>query len=167
MISIKSVEANDVDSLRIINDLANSIWREHYIVIIGTEQVEYMLNKFQSVHSISNQIKEEGYKYYLLSFRDDFAGYIGIKVEDDALFLSKLYVDKKYRNKGIAKKGIEFLMNFCIENNLKKIWLTVNKYNSSSISVYNKLGFLITNQQVSDIGGGFVMDDYIMEKKIT
>ena len=62
MSSIKSVEANDVDSLRIINDLANSIWREHYIVIIGTEQVEYMLNKFQSVHSISNQIKEEGYK---------------------------------------------------------------------------------------------------------
>jgi hypothetical protein len=28
------------------------------------------------------------------------------------------------------------------------------------------MGFEITREQVADIGSGFVMDDYIMEKKI-
>ena len=30
----------------------------------------------------------------------------------------------------------------------------------------NKMGFVETNQVVTDIGGGFVMDDYIMTKEL-
>ena len=46
------------------------------------------------------------------------------------------------------------------------IYLTVNKYNSGSIEVYKKLGFTVADQVVTDIGGGYVMDDYIMEKAL-
>ena len=44
------------------------------------------------------------------------------------------------------------------------IYLTVNKQNLISISVYEKLGFLRARDLVTDIGSGFVMDDYVMEK---
>jgi ribosomal protein S18 acetylase RimI-like enzyme len=46
------------------------------------------------------------------------------------------------------------------------IWLTVNRYNDATIAVYEKKGFRTVRTQVADIGNGFVMDDYIMEKEI-
>ena len=43
-------------------ELAKEIWTEHYVPIIGIEQVEYMLAKSQSFDAISNQIANEGFK---------------------------------------------------------------------------------------------------------
>ena len=41
------------------------------------------------------------------------------------------------------------------------IWLTVNKHNNGTIAVYKKFGMKIIRSQVTDIGNGFVMDDYV------
>jgi hypothetical protein len=42
----------------------------------------------------------------------------------------------------------------------------VNRNNENSIKTYERFGFDKAGTQVADIGGGFVMDDYIMEKTI-
>jgi diamine N-acetyltransferase len=44
--------------------------------------------------------------------------------------------------------------------------LTVNKNNTGAISVYEKIGFRNVGSLVQDIGSGFVMDDYAMEKTL-
>ncbi len=44
---------------------------------------------------------------------------------------------------------------------------TVNKNNSLAIRAYEKLGFENLGSIVADIGNGFVIDDYRMEKRIT
>ena len=93
-------------------------------------------------------------------------GYTAVEPERDRLFLSKIYIDKKYRRKGLAAEVIRFLEGECRKNGWKSIWLTVNRNNTGSIAVYKKLGFIKTREQVSDIGEGFVMDDYIMEKPV-
>ncbi|MEG2601476.1 MAG: GNAT family N-acetyltransferase, partial [Carnobacterium sp.] len=49
------------------------------------------------------------------------------------------------------------------ENDLLKIQLTVNKYNDKSIAAYKKMGFVTVKEQVADIGGGYIMDDFVME----
>lgn len=36
----------------------------------------------------------------------------------------------------------------------------------SAIAAYRKYGFTVREEVVQDIGGGFVMDDYIMEKPL-
>jgi ribosomal protein S18 acetylase RimI-like enzyme len=41
--------------------------------------------------------------------------------------------------------------------------LAVNKHNAQAIAAYRKNGFRVADAVVKDIGGGFVMDDYIME----
>ena len=46
---------------------------------------------------------------------------------------------------------------------LKSIYLTVNKYNDRTIAIYHHMGFVQIDDVVTDIGGGFVMDDYILE----
>ena len=40
--------------------------------------------------------------------------------------------------------------------------LNVNKRNTAAIAAYRRNGFAVREEVVVDIGGGFVMDDYVM-----
>ena len=143
--------------------LAFEIWNQHFVPIIGQAQVDYMVEKFQSKRAISEQI-ESGYSYYLLKGDDDYVGYTGICAKDDELFLSKLYVRESKRGRGYGRKALEFIEKLAAEQGLTRITLTVNKNNTDTINAYKKLGFKNLGSLVQDIGGGFVMDDYEMEK---
>ena len=145
---------------------ANKVWHEFFPCILSPEQIDYMVEKFQSYEALKNQIKNDNYEYYFINYNGERAGYIGIKNDGDRLFLSKLYLIKDFRGKGIASKTFEFIKTLCKERNLKAVWLTVNKYNENTISVYLKKGFEIIDSQVADIGNGYVMDDYIMQLDI-
>ncbi|MFV0400575.1 MAG: GNAT family N-acetyltransferase [Oscillospiraceae bacterium] len=145
--------------------LAAEIWTEHYTPLIGSEQVAYMVEKFQSIAAITAALKE-GYLYYTASWEGQPAGYIGIRQEEDGVFLSKYYVKDSFRGKGVGSALMAFVEEFCTEKGLHKVWLTCNKGNSDSLAVYGHLGFVKASSQTVDIGGGYVMDDYVMEKTI-
>lgn len=148
--------------------LAAEIWHEYYVAIITVEQIDYMLAKYQSIPSVTDQIYHQGYAYYLLKDdRSSVVGYMAVQEEEGKLFLSKFYVAKEHRGKGYASQAIAFLDTLCRERSLSHIWLTVNRHNQPSIAVYTKKGFRIVREQVADIGNGYVMDDYMMEKEIS
>jgi tRNA C32,U32 (ribose-2'-O)-methylase TrmJ len=44
--------------------------------------------------------------------------------------------------------------------------LRVNRHNPTAIAAYRKYGFVIARELQEDIGGGFVMDDYVMIKPL-
>ena len=48
--------------------------------------------------------------------------------------------------------------------NLDAMYLTVNKHNDIAIRAYEAKGFETIEAAETDIGEGFIMDDYIMEK---
>jgi ribosomal protein S18 acetylase RimI-like enzyme len=148
-----------------IADLANRIWTEHYTPIIGEQQVAYMLEKFQSVLAIEDQV-EQGFSYYLLTHQNTYVGYFSFSTNDEYLFLSKLYVLNSARGNGIGKAALSFVEEQVKERGLGKIQLTVNKYNFNSIKAYEKMGFINSKAIVQDIGSGYVMDDYVLEKVI-
>lgn len=143
---------------------AKPIWEEHFTPIIGAAQVVYMLEKFQSGHALHDQIEQEGYRYFYFLWDGEKAGYMGIRKDGNTLFLSKLYLQKKFRGRKIARAALEFMQDVCRRESLGKIWLTCNKYNSNSLAVYHALGFTVDRAQVSDIGGGFAMDDYVLSQ---
>ncbi len=149
-----------------VSALAKEIWHEHYDPIIGKEQVDYMTEKFQSKEAMMEQMEKEGYRYYRLVSKDGPAGYIAYRTDSEGLFLSKIYIGKKYRGRGYSRRVMVFLEQCCKEQTLHRIWLTVNRNNTASIAAYDKLGFSKIRTLVTDIGSGFVMDDYIMEKVI-
>lgn len=78
------------------------MWHEHYTGILEKPQIDYMVEKFQSADSIAQQIREQGYRYYLMQDGDGFAGYTAVQVGDGRLFLSKLYIDAACRGRGYA-----------------------------------------------------------------
>ncbi len=152
--------------IRVTARLAMEIWTEHYTAIIGADQVDYMLDKFQSENAITKQIQNMGYIYYLIKTNKNAIGYFAIIQENEELFLSKLYIQKTMRGKGLARKTIDFIKTIALESNLGKITLTVNKNNIGPIAAYQKLGFVNTGPVIQDIGGGFIMDDYKLELKL-
>lgn len=142
--------------------MAKEIWEEHYTPILGAAQVAYMLNKFQSEQAMAEQMRG-GYRYRAFLWDDTPAGYLCYRAADGAMFLSKIYLKKEFRGKKISRYAVDFLRGICRERGLSKIWLTVNRYNEKSLAAYRALGFAVTREQKTDIGGGFFMDDYIME----
>ncbi len=142
--------------------LANEIWHEHYSSIISEEQIDYMVEKFQSADVIARQIKNENYEYYNFVHKGRSVGYFGfVEQENGVLFLSKIYLLISERGKGYSREAFEFLKQEAKQRGLSKIWLTVNKGNKHSIEVYKKLGMYIERTQIADIGDNFVMDDYV------
>lgn len=151
--------------IRCVAQLAEVIWKEHYTPIIGDNQVTYMLEHFQSAAAMQRQIAE-GYDYFLLRFKTSDAGYFALKPEAGNVFLSKIYIAKQFRNNGLAQAALHFIENYTCDHDADTLWLTVNKYNTLAIGWYEKVGFVTTEAIVQEIGGGFVMDDYRMEKAL-
>lgn len=152
------------DSVRVAA-LAREIWTQHYSSLIGADQVEYMLDRFQSPARIASDIAG-GYRYWLAEDEGTPVAYCGAEPQSDALFMSKIYVALSHRGQGLARRFVEIGEDVCRELGLAKMGLTVNKYNAGSIAAYEHLGFKIVGTQVADIGSGYVMDDYIMEKVV-
>ncbi|MGD9559975.1 MAG: GNAT family N-acetyltransferase [Oscillospiraceae bacterium] len=150
--------------------LADVIWHECFADLLSPDQIDYMVAKFQSAPALTAQIRSEGYEYYLLCFEgapdDEPGGYIGIHAEDGKLMLSKLYLLAKHRGKGYTRKILDFIEQRGQALGCDGVWLTVNRYNKRAISVYRKTGFTLAREQVADIGGGYVMDDFVFEKPI-
>lgn len=150
---------NEIQALEL---LAFEIWNQHFVPIIGQAQVDYMLEKFQSFEAMRRQIAE-GMSYLVLSIDGDDAGYCGFKADGERVFLSKLYLKIKFRGRGYSKLFLSYIKNFAKENGLNAVYLTVNKHNYDTINIYKHIGFEIIDSVVSDIGNGFVMDDYILQ----
>ncbi|MEL6917951.1 MAG: GNAT family N-acetyltransferase [Bacteroidota bacterium] len=149
----------------IIAGLAVTIWHGHYTPIIGVEQVNYMLQKFQSVAAIKAQIKK-GASYYMIMEQECAVGYLSFFKNKESLFLSKIYILSNLRGRGIGRTAISFIENSAQELACNTISLTVNRHNTASINAYEKMGFKKMKPMITDIGKGFVMDDYYMEKKL-
>jgi RimJ/RimL family protein N-acetyltransferase len=156
----KVITKSDIEAVAALADI---IWREHYTPIIGAEQVAYMLENFQSYDAINHDVKNAISIYYLVMRESEAVGYIGIKLDMERVFLSKIYIHSDQRGKGVGKQTLEAVKDIARSKSLNEIHLTVNKYNTNSIEAYKKFGFIVTGDVCADIGEGYVMDDYTME----
>lgn len=156
------VSIQSPDEIQKLAVLANEIWHEYFPCLLTEAQINYMVEKFQSEEALTKQIAE-GYQYCIFLYQNQPAGYFGVCLQSDgSLFLSKLYLKQEYRGKGLASvlfQEVQHLAKIC---GASSIWLTVNKHNDQAIAVYKHFGMEIIRSQVTDIGSGFVMDDYVL-----
>ncbi|MDE6775218.1 MAG: GNAT family N-acetyltransferase [Ruminococcus sp.] len=162
--SVEIKEVSGKDELQEIAVLAEEIWHECFVGIISYGQIDYMVEKFQSFRAMTEQTEQQGYKYLAVRDCGELCGYIGIKPEtDDRLFLSKLYLRSDKRGHGTASLMLGRVFEEAEKAGKNRVYLTVNKHNDHAVDVYRKKGFVRIAEAVTDIGGGYVMDDFIME----
>ena len=162
MIEYEIIDKTDFPTLA---TLAKRLWHCAFDNLIGPKQADYMIEKFQSVTAFERQTTSEYYSYYFIIYNGEKVGYTAIanRPDDDRLFLSKLYLEPEIQGKGIAVKTLSFIKDKTKEYKKRAVYLTVNKGNAHAIAVYEKFGFYRIDSVVTDIGNGFVMDDYIYE----
>ncbi len=153
--------------LKTVQELAYKIWPHTYGQILSKEQLEYMLSNFYSIESLENQF-ENGHVFLFVENDGQYLGFAAYETdckEKGKTKLHKIYVMPNTQGKGIGK----FLLNE-VEKRTKNaenkyLFLNVNKYNNA-INFYEKQGFVKIADEIIDIGQGYVMDDYVMEKII-
>jgi ribosomal protein S18 acetylase RimI-like enzyme len=152
------------EDVQLIAQLADSIWKKHYITIITMAQIEYMLDKMYSVSSLAKQM-EEGHQFTLVFDGDNAIGYISLNTTDGKnYFLHKFYIEVQDQGKGIGSQLFSYVLEQMPE--AKTIELFVNRENYKSINFYFKHGFAIKEVINQDIGEGFYINDFIMIKKV-
>ena len=161
-VTIKKVSSDT--ELKEVAVLADEIWHECFVDIISLGQIDYMVEKFQSYKAMTKQIIDQDYSYYAVREDEELCGYLAVKPEKDGrFFLSKLYLRKDKRGRGIASMMLKKAFEEAKNSGKNRVYLTVNKHNDHAIEVYKKTGFVVADEAVTDIGNGYVMDDYIFE----
>ena len=150
---------SDEEKIREMSDMATEIVREHFDPLIGKAQNDYMIARFQTPAAIRDQL-EHGYRYYFVKEDGRNLGFLAFYPKDHCMYLSKFYLYKEERGKGISREMLGFVIQKTQEAGLSSIELNVNRHNSA-IYAYEKLGFKIIREEKNDIGQGFYMDDYV------
>ena len=157
--------ASTDEDVKSIATMAASIWPEVYVGMIPDGQTEYMVYRFQSEDAVRRQL-QEGYAYVIARDSGKDAGYLSYKIEDGLLFVSKLYVSAAARGKGYGRLLLETAFEAGRSVGADRMELTVNRNNLDAIRFYEGMGLRKLREQVTDIGGGFVMDDYRMGREL-
>lgn len=147
--------------LLIIRDMAKMIWNDHYVPIIGQEQVNYMLNKMYDLQSLKDQL-HKGHVFYFIKADEQVLGFISASKQNaNDFFIHKFYIDQAKAGKGIGTESLKKLIELI---GPKSLTLTVNRQNFKSINFYFKNGFKIDRVEDFDIGDGYQMNDFVMVK---
>lgn len=161
-------EPETSDDFILLADLARDIWTEYYDGIVAMDQIEYMLQTRQSPEAIAAEINE-GYCYNVVLVDKEPAGYLSYRVDANGkeVFLNKFYVAAPYRRQGVGRHMLSIVEREASKNKCRKIWLVVNRNNQGTIAAYEKMGFINKGELKTDIGNGYVMDDYQLVKVVS
>lgn len=92
-------------------------------------------------------------------------GFLSFSSEADGrVKLHKMYVLPEHQRRGIGQQLLAHVCQSARALGARAVWMQVNKRNERAIAAYLKAGFRVEREAVFDIGGGYVMDDYLMEK---
>ena len=102
-------------------------------------------------------------KYLIYSIDDKNIGFVDFSFIYDRIELNYIYVEKSYRNKNIASKLMDKLIEFAIDNKCINITLEVDESNDTAINLYKKYGFTIATIRKKYYGKN---DGYLMIREM-
>jgi ribosomal protein S18 acetylase RimI-like enzyme len=150
----------------LIRDLTFRVWPQTYGSILTPEQIDYMLEMMYSEVSLEQQMKE-GCQFILVLDKEEPVGFASVQETSPSEYkLHKFYILGQQQRKGTGRFMLDQILHTIQQQGASSLQLQVNRNNTAK-NFYEKLGFTVIREIKLDIGNGYFMDDYIMEKKIT
>lgn len=163
-ISVLPVTDTDVEP---IVDLARVVWYDTYPAIISREQIEFMLAQRYAPALLRAQLRQPGVWWDQARVGGRLAGFAcSLATAAGEVKLDKIYVDPPQQHVGVGARLIAHVAARALAEGYTTLTLAVNKRNERAIAAYRKHGFVVREAVCVDIGGGFVMDDFIMSKSL-
>ena len=151
-----------------VEALAKAIWREHYSKLLSEDQIEYMLARKYTQEDLAPFIDAPDRWFDVLRVEGEIGGFLRcVRENASELKLSEIYLSKAFRGLGLGQLLLARAETLARSAGCRAIVLYVNRRNTGAVEVYERAGFAIKRECDFDIGHGYVMDDYLMEKPLS
>jgi RsiW-degrading membrane proteinase PrsW (M82 family)/ribosomal protein S18 acetylase RimI-like enzyme len=162
MLSIAKANAEEIELIR---ELSAEVWPATYSPILSNDQIDYMLDKMYSPQALEKQM-EEGHEFLIVSNAGVPMGFASYSEIEPGIFkLHKIYILTLHQGRGLGRFVIEQIIEMAKAKGCSALQLNVNRQNTAK-TFYEKLGFVVIREEDIDIGNGYFMNDYVMEKRI-
>lgn len=164
---IQIVEATSQD-LPLIRQLAEQTFHVTYLPLQPKEKVEYLFDMMYSPPSLADQFNK-GQCFIIARDKSGNLGYASYEInckKEGTTKIHKIYVLPTAQGKGVGKRLIGAIAETALQNKNQILSLNVYRKNPA-IEFYQKIGFKIAEEVNIDVGNGFIMNDYVMEKNLS
>ena len=151
-----------------IQCLSDEVWPVTFKDILSSAQIRYMMDMMYSTKALKEQIYKLNHKYLLAHDGDSYVGYLSYEPHyKNNLWtkIHKIYVLPSSQGKGVGRFFLDGVVHIAVQNGDTELSLNVNR-NNRAIRFYEKMGFEIVGKEDIDIGNGFLMEDFVMNKKL-
>ena len=167
--ALELVEVGDDPALQArARAIAEKAWPPTYRGIIPEAQIPYMIGRMYSPEAI-REAAAAGTPFYLVRADGADAGVCSVDLRpaaDGSAELHKLYTLPAYWGRGIGGWLLAELCRRAKEAGATSVWLRVNKNNARAQKAYRAAGFSNVRAVCTDIGEGFVMDDFVFARRV-
>jgi len=163
---IDIIEAS-VYHLPFIRQLAEQTFFVTYLPLQPKEKVDYLFGLMYNPSSLSEQMKN-GQRFILAKDETGYQGFASYEInckKTGVTKIHKIYILPTAQGKGVGKKLIESIAAVARQNKNQTLSLNVFRKNPA-IDFYEKIGFKKIGEVDIDVGNGFTMNDFVMEKSI-
>ncbi len=165
MPSLPSFEPASAAEVLLIHDLAERIWHASYADMLTAPQIRYMLGWMYAPHKLAAEI-ERGVTYLIVRDGSQAVGYLAWELMNRLAFLNKIYLVPERQGIGWGQVMLGRFLADARHAGALQAELRVNRANARALKAYERAGFEQVGRQVTDIGGGFVMDDFILRRSL-
>ena len=154
-----------VEDISLIRTLARQIWPPTYDKILQPAQVKYMMNLIYSEAALEKQMAS-GHQFIVIYNSSIPVGFASFSEVEPAIYkLQKVYVLINQQGRGTGRFAIDQVIAAIRPKGATALRLNVNRFNQAK-GFYEKMGFAVISEEKIDIGSGYEMDDYVMEKSL-
>ncbi len=151
----------------LIQEIAYKTWPVTFQNILTAAQIIYMLDLMYSSESLQDQMLHKNHQFLLASNSEEYSGFSSYQVvSSSTIKIHKIYVNPEAQGKGIGASLFRYIELLAEQLHVSKVTLNVN-INNQAISFYQARGYQTIRQEDIQIGNGYLMEDYVMEKKIS
>lgn len=160
-------KASQQDYTTIFN-IASITWDVAYKSILSEAQLEYMMDMMYSPAAFTDQVSIKGHHFIIASVEGKEMGFASYELNYryGTTKLHKLYVLPQAQGTGMGRALITAVENAAKTNGNDRVSLNVNRFNKA-IHFYESNGYANMGEEDVQIGNGYVMEDYVMEKLLS
>ena len=158
---IRRLKADEAEA---VSALARTVWQATYPALISQVQIDAMLADRYAPDRIRALLDDPQHGWWGAHRNQTLVGFAHAALDGSDGKLDKLYVHPELQRQGIGADMLHEVENWMRQHQVRRLWLQVNRGNTQAVHAYQKYGFRMVEARVFDIGNGFVMDDYVMDK---
>lgn len=154
------------EDLAIIESIAQRTWPDTFGEILSPAQIDYMLEMMYAPVALKAQM-DKGHVFWLLQVAEGAVGYVSYELDylPATTKIHKIYLLPSTQGRGLGRALLEHVEVIAKEAGQAKLRLDVN-YQNKAIGFYEKYGLVKIGRHDTDIGNGYLMEDWIMEKEV-